>query len=217
MRVLLCGLGALWNNRPLREIQYRRFFSIPLTSKAVLLTLLVLTSGRADDHVNEFDDYVEAGEFSVAMKLAEASPSRLLRDRRLSAIARSQSQSNRLDSAIATVERISDERIRTTTLDTICSFGLDRGARGGRVEADFDDLIDLITSTIAPDTWDVVGGPGVVHEFEGGVFVNARGTLQRVRTADDHGRLMSIRQIKPFPNSPIYAAFHCHVWKRQCN
>lgn len=195
MRVLLCGLGALWNNRPLREIQYRRFFSIPLTSKAVLLTLLVLSSGRADDHVNEFDDYVEAGEFSVAMKLAEASPSRLLRDRRLSAIARSQSQSNRLDSAIATVERISDERIRTTTLDTICSFGLDRGARGGRVEADFDDLIDLITSTIAPDTWDVVGGPGVVHEFEGGVFVDARGTLQRVRTADDHGRLMSIRQM----------------------
>ena len=195
MRVLLCGLGSLGNNHPLRKIQFRQFFSISLILTAVLLTLLVLTSGRAGDHVNEFDDYVEAGEFSIAMELAEASPSRRLRDCRLSAIARSQSQSNRLDSAIDTVERISDERIRTTTLDTIRSFGPDRGARGGRVEADFDDLIDLITSTIAPDTWDVVGGPGVVHEFEGGVFVDARGTLQRVRTADDHGRLMSIRQM----------------------
>ena len=31
--------------------------------------------------------------------------------------------------------------------------------------ADFDTLIELITSTIAPDTWDAVGGPGAIESF----------------------------------------------------
>ena len=31
--------------------------------------------------------------------------------------------------------------------------------------ADFDTLIELITSTIAPDTWDEVGGPGAIESF----------------------------------------------------
>jgi hypothetical protein len=32
--------------------------------------------------------------------------------------------------------------------------------------ADFDSLIDLITSTIQPTTWDAVGGPGSIAPFE---------------------------------------------------
>jgi general secretion pathway protein D len=40
------------------------------------------------------------------------------------------------------------------------------GGLAGGSQADFDALIDLITATIAPDTWDTVGGPGSVAEFE---------------------------------------------------
>ncbi len=36
---------------------------------------------------------------------------------------------------------------------------------GGAALADFDTLIELITSTIAPDTWDDVGGPGAIESF----------------------------------------------------
>jgi general secretion pathway protein D len=36
---------------------------------------------------------------------------------------------------------------------------------GGAALADFDTLIELITSTIAPDTWDEVGGPGAIESF----------------------------------------------------
>lgn len=36
---------------------------------------------------------------------------------------------------------------------------------GGASMADFDTLIDLITSTIAPQTWDDVGGPGSIEGF----------------------------------------------------
>lgn len=40
------------------------------------------------------------------------------------------------------------------------------GGLGGGVQPDWDSLIDLITSTVKPTTWDVVGGPGSIKEFE---------------------------------------------------
>ncbi|WP_254506709.1 general secretion pathway protein GspD [Anatilimnocola floriformis] len=40
------------------------------------------------------------------------------------------------------------------------------GGMGGGVQADFDPLIDLITSTIEPDSWQDVGGPGSVSGFD---------------------------------------------------
>src|SRR6185369_15769207 len=39
------------------------------------------------------------------------------------------------------------------------------GGMGGGVVADFDSLIELITTTIDPDSWDDVGGPGSIAEF----------------------------------------------------
>lgn len=40
------------------------------------------------------------------------------------------------------------------------------GNLGGAAMADFDSLIELITSTIQPTTWDEVGGPGSIAPFE---------------------------------------------------
>lgn len=51
---------------------------------------------------------------------------------------------------------------------------------GGGAQADFDSLIDLIQSTIAPTTWDDVGGEGSIMGFPGGVFVDASGVLQKL-------------------------------------
>ena len=45
-------------------------------------------------------------------------------------------------------------------------YGSGPGGMGGAVEADFDSLIELITSTIAPLTWDEVGGVGSIAGFE---------------------------------------------------
>jgi general secretion pathway protein D len=39
------------------------------------------------------------------------------------------------------------------------------GGVGGGPQADFDSLIELITSTVAPTTWDAVGGPGSIAPF----------------------------------------------------
>ena len=53
------------------------------------------------------------------------------------------------------------------------------GGAGGN-QADFDTLIELITTTVKPDSWDEVGGPGSVSEFPNGVYVDASGELSRV-------------------------------------
>jgi general secretion pathway protein D len=39
------------------------------------------------------------------------------------------------------------------------------GGMGGGAQADFDSLIELITTTVKPQTWDEVGGPGSISEF----------------------------------------------------
>lgn len=44
-------------------------------------------------------------------------------------------------------------------------LGYAPGNMGGATMADFDTLIDLITSTIAPQSWDTVGGPGSIEGF----------------------------------------------------
>ncbi len=44
-------------------------------------------------------------------------------------------------------------------------IGFGPGGLGGAANADFDSLIELITSTVAPTTWDEVGGAGSVKEF----------------------------------------------------
>jgi hypothetical protein len=54
---------------------------------------------------------------------------------------------------------------------------------GGGAQADFDTLIDLIESTIAPDTWEDVGGDGSIQGFPGGVYVDASGVLRQLDQA----------------------------------
>jgi general secretion pathway protein D len=44
-------------------------------------------------------------------------------------------------------------------------MGFGPGNMGGATMADFDTLIELVTSTIAPTTWDTVGGPGSIEGF----------------------------------------------------
>jgi len=46
------------------------------------------------------------------------------------------------------------------------SLGFGPGGLGGGTQADFQSLIDLITSTVKPTSWDSVGGPGSIAQFE---------------------------------------------------
>ena len=69
------------------------------------------------------------------------------------------------------------------------------GAAGGAAMADFDTLIDLITSTIAPETWDEVGGAGAIEPFPTGVFVDAAGIMKRLGPPRDSTLLERRRHV----------------------
>ena len=75
---------------------------------------------------------------------------------------------------------------------------------GGRVGvADYEALMDVITTTIDPDSWDDVGGPGSIAEFD-----NA-GVLIIAQTRDVHqkiGKLLnSLRRVKGLQGLPTIA------------
>ena len=61
--------------------------------------------------------------------------------------------------------------------------------------ADFDSLIDLITTTVAPDSWDDVGGPGSIAPFEGGVRVNVDGVLNAIQPTQRNHELARRRKV----------------------
>lgn len=47
------------------------------------------------------------------------------------------------------------------------------GAKGARPEDyDYDSLIELIATTVAPDSWDAVGGPGSISAYRGTIIVS---------------------------------------------
>jgi general secretion pathway protein D len=62
------------------------------------------------------------------------------------------------------------------------------GGMGGGVQADFDALIDLITTTIAPESWVDVGGPGSIKEFESNL------SLVVSQTQDVHEQIADLLQ-----------------------
>ena len=122
--------------------------------------------------------HLEAGEFGPARALTAGRPDR---DQLLGQIATFQARSGMRRAAVRTASSMSDDRSRSQSLADIRNPPSESAAaRGGAAMADFDSLIELITSTIAPDSWDEVGGNGAVQEFASGVTVDTAGLLRRI-------------------------------------
>jgi general secretion pathway protein D len=66
------------------------------------------------------------------------------------------------------------------------STGFGPAGAGGGTQADFDTLIELITATIEPDTWEEVGGPGAIDGFPGNL------SLVVSQTQDVHERIIDL-------------------------
>jgi hypothetical protein len=126
---------------------------------------------------------LSAGEFTSALGSAGkiADPSR--RDQWLARIAAAQLKSGTRAASYNTLAGVQDDRIRAAALK-------EPALKGGQGGANFQQLIQLITDTIAPTTWDEVGGPGAISSYSagGGVYVDAEGVVRRaVRDAASSG------------------------------
>jgi hypothetical protein len=140
----------------------------------------------------EIRAHLAVGEFAPAVALARQVPDARQRDALLADVAAAQVAAGARDASLLTAAEISDDRTRTAALGRMA--GQPWGARGGGVEADFDSLIELITSTVKPQTWDEVGGPGSVAPFPTGVYIDPDGVLQSLLGRDTTGQLAALRR-----------------------
>lgn len=134
---------------------------------------------------------IAAGEFAPALAEARRAATPERRDFWLAQIAAAQAQAGIRDASLQTASQISDDRTRSQTLSDIAAKPA--GAHGGAAMADFDSLIELITSTVRPTSWDTVGGVGSIAPFPTGVHVDADGVLRPLLKVEGGGRLADLR------------------------
>ena len=148
-------------------------------------------SGRVAAHL-------AAGEFGPALQIANRARDASQRDRWLQDIAQGQFLAGARSASFRTAYNIQNDRVRAGTYQQLASTSLvssgSSGSRGGAALADFDSLMDLITTTTSPDSWDAVGGPGAIEPFATGVYVDSSGALKRIVREGESGRLSAVRK-----------------------
>ncbi|MBX9787652.1 MAG: DUF1598 domain-containing protein [Pirellulales bacterium] len=213
-RALHCWASQQWH--PIQILQ------LLLVLFALALPAVALAGDdtpRADAPGDKFAEYLASGEFGLARQLIEKSPA-ADRNARFAQLAAAQAHAGARNAAIETVALLDDDLDRSTVLAQIGAFpgqnarvpfgapvgvpgGLAApgaapaappGAQGGGVQADFTSLIDLITSTIAPTTWEEVGGQGAIESYRNGVFVDAEGVLRRATKSPARADLVALRR-----------------------
>jgi hypothetical protein len=163
------------------------------------VTVGLLAAGTAfpsppQEHQNQVQAFLDAGEFAPAIDLARRTTDTKQRDDLLGQIVHAQASAGAKDASILSASEISDDRARKRALGNAAASP---GAQGGGVEPDFESLIELITSTVRPTTWDEVGGPGSIKEFPNGVWVDPQGTLRSVTPQEANDLALLRNDSKP--------------------
>ena len=122
---------------------------------------------------------------------ADAAPAN--HDAILAAVSQAQAAAGDRLAAIESASQIGDDRMLTDTLGSVRAQPMKAAGAFGGNQADFDSLIQLITSTIAAPTWDDVGGQGSIMPFPNGVYVDPQGVLQKQTKDDRTGALELLR------------------------
>lgn len=154
---------------------------------------LVLTGVGAATAQVPVESYLANGEFSLALQQTRQGPLESI-DLNLQKIAYAQRIGGASQGAWQTANQIGNASARNETLGGMFN-PRGPGQGGGVTEADFQPLIDLIQSTIAPDEWTDTGqGDGTIQPWPAGVYVDARGSLHRIH-ADRTGQLAEIQRL----------------------
>ena len=139
---------------------------------------------------------LDAGEFAPALAIAAQAADPRARDAQLGQVAVAQVQAGARDAAVRSVALIGDDRTRANILAQVGNqpMGQNGGqGQGGAAQADFDALMQLLTTTIAPKSWSDAGGAGTVSPFPTGVSVDARGVLRPLLKESTSRDLIALR------------------------
>jgi len=164
-------------------------------SFVVLLLLLLASNGSFEVEADEFRQLLRSGEYVQALGRARANQDMVLRQQQMIQIARHQAaagvQSGAMESLASLHDFANGSLIRSTAQDG--TRPRPSGSQGGAAMADFDTLIDLIKATVAPDSWDDLGGAGTITPFPGGIYVDRDGLMVRLDSRRD-SELQGIRR-----------------------
>ena len=143
--------------------------------------------------LSRISSFSQHGEFTRAFDEITRLESEAQRDDAHATIAREQLRVGMVQASVETASYIGDDVTRSQLLTEAATMrSEDVAPRGGGVQPDFDSLIELITTTVQPESWDELGGPGSVAPFQTGVYVDSQGTLQRVTKLTDNSLLSGI-------------------------
>jgi hypothetical protein len=136
-----------------------------------------------------------AGEFAPALAAAQNAADPKQQNAMLAQVAQAQFQAGAPDAAVKTVARVGDDRLRAHIL---AGVGVGGGAGAGAAnqnngQANFQPLMDLITTTVATKTWADNGGAGTLEKFPTGVWVDPQGVLRPLMKEARSGDLAALR------------------------
>ncbi|MGQ0634723.1 MAG: DUF1598 domain-containing protein [Planctomycetaceae bacterium] len=173
----------------------------PLLPTALFLSLAALgllslderPAAAQDKPPSQSDDQLrarlEAGEFGPALDAAEKLDDLTEQVRQLSEIAGAQSAAGDFGGAAQTARKIPARPERSRAGGQIIR---DRTRAGGGTQANFGPLMNLIETTVEPDSWEAIGGQGTMTPFVTGVYVDPQGLLRTLTRQERSGRLERI-------------------------
>ncbi len=155
----------------------------------------------------QLDRHLAGGEFAAAARSAEQLPADA-RDVVLAKVASAQSSSGESVAAAGTIRGIRSLPSRQNAIDGAS------GAAGGGSFADFQSLIDLIQTTVVPDTWEALGGPSTMSEYAAGVYVDAEGTVRQCEAFAKTDAVSDFRLLLSKKSDAIDPASDAMAWRR---
>jgi hypothetical protein len=171
---------------------FGRIFGLRVAAFVAVLAALPWFTLPDSARSGEFDELLKAGEFGPALAAANAEKNAAVRDKLLGQIAGAQAAAGAARASIGTIGEMHSDLARRDALNGVARSGGFMG-RGGGVQADFDSLIELITTTIAPESWTDVGGPGAIREFATGVYVDPSGLMKKFAPDTDRSLALARR------------------------
>src|SRR5262249_25462194 len=129
---------------------------------------------------------LEAGEFGPAVDAAGKIEDLAERVKHLKGIAAAQRDAGEFQAAEATASRIPNREERARTRGQAIR---QQGATGQGGMANFGPLINLIETTVEPDQWEALGGPGTMSPYNTGVRVDPNGLLRQLTQEENSGAL----------------------------
>ena len=168
-------------------MRFSSFVGFTFLPLVVCLSSVAIAQDQSLDNLSTaMEAHLAGGEFGAVRDAAMHAPIDQ-RDPIFGQIASAQSSAGEPVAAARTVRSISSGSQQASAIEGA-------GAGGGAF-ADFDSLMQLIQTTVVPETWEALGGPSTLAPYPQGVYVDPDGTVSPCKTLAESDALENLRSL----------------------